>query len=33
MLLPVDKHEKFLTALPGKTAAEAIAAVEDGKGG
>jgi hypothetical protein len=30
-LIPVDELEKFLTALPGKTAEEAVAAVEEGR--
>lgn len=32
VLIPADELEKFLTALPGKTAEEAIVAVEEGKG-
>ena len=31
VLIPVDELEKFLTALPGTTADEAVAAVEEGK--
>ena len=31
VLIPADELEKFLTALPGKTADEAVAAVEEGR--
>jgi excisionase family DNA binding protein len=31
VLIPVDELAKFLTALPGKTAEEAVAAVEEGR--
>jgi excisionase family DNA binding protein len=30
ILIPVDELDQFLAALPGKTAADAIAAVEEG---
>ncbi len=29
VLIPVDELEKFMTALPGRTAEEAVAAVEE----
>ena len=32
VLIPVDDLERFLAALPGKTADEAMAAVEEGRG-
>ena len=32
VLIPADELERFLAALPGKTAAEAVAAVEEGRG-
>ena len=31
VLIPADELEKFLAALPGTTAAEAVAAVEEGR--
>ena len=32
VLIPTEELDKFLAALPGKTAAEAIATVEEGRG-
>lgn len=32
VLIPADELEKFLKSLPGTTAAEAVAAVEEGRG-
>jgi excisionase family DNA binding protein len=31
VLIPVEELEKFIAALPGKTAAEAVTAVEEGR--
>jgi excisionase family DNA binding protein len=32
VLIPADELEKFLAALPGRTAEEAVNAVEEGRG-
>jgi excisionase family DNA binding protein len=32
VMIPVDELESFLRSLPGKTADEAVAAVEEGRG-
>jgi excisionase family DNA binding protein len=32
VLIPLDELERFISALPGRTADEAVAAVEEGRG-